>query len=94
MVLLDVEPAAAFVRMESGETALVRATAASRGIAASVGAHLDLWETGVDVEVGPDGVRTAVDLLELGDEDAASPSDGLEGVDLRSPGRGSTSRTA
>jgi hypothetical protein len=66
VVLLDTEPAAALVRTPSGESALVMTSAASRGIVASVGAHLDLWEGGVDVEIGPGGLRTAVDLLEIG----------------------------
>ena len=42
VVLLDIEPAAAFVRVASGQSALVMTSTASRGIAASVGAYLDL----------------------------------------------------
>jgi competence protein ComEC len=66
IVLLDTEPASAFVRTPEGRTAVLLTSAAPRGIAASVGAHLDLSESTVDVEVAPGGVRTGVSLLEVG----------------------------
>ena len=50
VVLLDAEPAAAFVRTQTGMTALVMSSSASRGIGPSVGTQLDLSESSVDVE--------------------------------------------
>jgi len=82
VVLLDAEPAAAFVRTANGATALARTSATSRGIAASVGAQLELWESGVDVEIGPDGIRTAVDLLEMADGGAPKPDSTREGAEV------------
>jgi competence protein ComEC len=65
VALLDVEPAAAFVRTPSGRSVLVTAASPGRGMLASVGGLLDLTERGVDVVIGPDGVRTGVELLAL-----------------------------
>lgn len=93
VVLLDTEPAAAFVRTPSGGSALLTTSTASRGIAASVSAHLDLSESRIDVEIGPGGLRTAVDLLEIGtvvdasaEPDEQDASDGDDGA-AASPGR-------
>jgi competence protein ComEC len=82
--LLDTEPAAAFVRTPSGSSALLMTSTGGRGMAASVGAHLDVWENRVDVEIGPSGLRTSVDLLEIGApatsgaDDASAPLDELD----------------
>jgi hypothetical protein len=78
VALLDVDPAAAFVRTPSGRSVLLTAASPGRGMLASVGGLLDLTERGVDVVIGPDGVRTGVDLLALtapeDDADAAPES--------------------
>jgi competence protein ComEC len=86
VALLDTEPAAAFVRTQSGGSALLITSTASRGVAASVGAQLDLWEDGVDVEIGPGGVRTAVDLLAIGAQ--AVPEDGAGSASSDAPDLG------
>lgn len=72
IALLDVEPAAAFVRTPSGRSALVITGSPRGGLAASVGGLLDLSESAVDVVVGPGGLRTGLDLLAL----TADPSSG------------------
>ena len=71
VVLLDTEPAAVLVRLPAGGTALLTTAVHPRGLAASLGAHLDLHETGVDLEIGPAGVRSGVSLLAVG-----APADG------------------
>jgi hypothetical protein len=81
VVLLDTEPAAAFVRTQAGMTALVMSSSASRGVGASVGALLDLSESSVDVELSPAGLRTAVDLLALGTS-AGSRLDAVDGPEV------------
>jgi hypothetical protein len=81
VVLLDTEPAAAFVRTPGGQTALVRTSTAARGIAAGVGAYLAVSETGVDVEIGPGGVRPAVDLVDLETERAGHVDDERSNID-------------
>jgi competence protein ComEC len=66
IVLLETDPAAAFLRLPAGGSVLLVTASGARGLNASVGGQLDLQETGVDIEIGPDGVRTAVSLLEVG----------------------------
>jgi hypothetical protein len=68
IALLDVEPAAAFVRTPSGRTALLTTGASRQGLVASVGDQLDLLETAVDIVIEPGGVRAGVDLLDVGQE--------------------------
>lgn len=82
VVLLDTEPASAFVRTPDGRTAVLLTSAAPRGLAASVGAQLDLSENTVDVEIGPGGLRTGVSLLEVGA--APGPGAGPEPLDAES----------
>lgn len=65
VALLDVEPAAAFIRLPSGQGVLVMAGAPGIGLAASVGGQLDFADGAVDVVIGPGGIRTGIDLLEL-----------------------------
>ncbi|HZO25918.1 MAG TPA: ComEC/Rec2 family competence protein [Chloroflexota bacterium] len=66
VVLLDTESAAAFVRTPGGNSALLMTSTTSRGIAASVGAQLEMPESTIGVVVGPGHVRTGVDLLDIG----------------------------
>jgi competence protein ComEC len=75
VALLDVDPAAVFVRTPSGRSVLVSAASPGRGIVPSVGSLLDLTEHGVDVSIGPDGLRTGVDLLALTIPDDADAED-------------------
>jgi ComEC/Rec2-related protein len=77
VALLDIEPAAAFVRTPSGRTVLVTAGAPGPGLVASVGGQLDLSESAIDVVIGPGGLRTGVDLLALAPDASfqASPSE-------------------
>jgi hypothetical protein len=77
IALLDVDPAAAFIRTPSGRTVLVTAGAPGPGLLASVGGQLDLSESAVDVVIGPDGLRTGVDLLALA-PDATSEREPVE----------------
>jgi competence protein ComEC len=65
VALLDIEPAAAFIRTPSGRSVLVTAGAPGPGLTASVGGLLDLTESAVDVAIGPGGLRTGLDLLAL-----------------------------
>jgi competence protein ComEC len=75
VALLDVDPAAAFVRTPGGRSVLVSAASPGRGIVPSVGGLLDLTEHAVDVAIGPDGLRTGVDLLALTVPDDDDPED-------------------
>lgn len=66
VALLDVEPAAAFVRTPDGRTLVLTTAAPGQGIGPGIGGQLELWERALDVVVGPDGIAAAVDLLAIG----------------------------
>jgi hypothetical protein len=89
VAVLDVEPSAALIRAPDGRTALVLTGEAGPGVVASAASQLELWESSVDVVVGPGGLRTGVDLLTLvqpapgADDTAAMPQ--LAG-DMLAPG--------
>jgi hypothetical protein len=81
VVLLDIEPAAAFLRTPDGHTALVTTGGDGQGLVASVGSQLDLVDSTIDVVIGPDQVRSGVDLLALNDlADGAEVGPELERV--------------
>jgi competence protein ComEC len=84
VVLFDTEPSSAMVRTASGRTVLLLSGGVSQGIVTSAGGELEFPESVVDLEIGPGGVRTGVDLLEIGVETAQiradSPSDGEDGA--------------
>jgi competence protein ComEC len=95
IALLDVDSPAVFVRTPDGRSALVMTAAPRAGLAASVGGQLDFWESSVDVVIGPDGIRTGLDLLEadpsaaapihdvVGDHDAATGGERPDGLSAR-----------
>src|SRR5262249_2928765 len=90
VVLLDIEPAAAFIRTPSGRSALLTVGGSGQGLAASVGAQLDLTESAVDVVIGPGGPRIGVDLLELPSGAADDPDDAVAAQDTAALEPGTT----
>jgi hypothetical protein len=54
------------IRAPDGRTVLLLTGAAGPGVVASARGQLELWESSVDVVIGPGGLRTGVDLLALG----------------------------
>lgn len=76
IALLDVEPAAAVIRAPDGRTALVLTGEPGPGVVASASGQLELWESSLDVVIGPGGLRTGVDLLSLGVPSISGPDAG------------------